>query len=66
MKTSDLLIATLFFGGIAHLMIFMNGYWNENLWLSVILNVVFPLAIYEYLNIGKKKKQDSRLSPMEI
>jgi len=66
MKTSDILIGAVLLGGIAHFMIFMNGYWNEVLWMSVILNVVVPITIYKYLKTGKKKKWATRLPPKEL
>ena len=66
MKTSDLLIGVVFLGGIAHLMIFMNGHWNVILSMSVILNVGVPIAIYKYVKMGKKKKQATRLPPREF
>ena len=53
-------------GGIAHVMIFMNGYWNDALWLSVIFTVGNPIIIYKFLNIGKKKKRSTRLLPKEF
>ena len=62
MKTSDLLIGVVFLGGIAHLMIFQNGYWSDVLWLSVVLNVGIPIVIYKYLKISAQKKQSKRLS----
>ena len=65
MKTSDLIIGVIFLGGIVHLMIFTNGYWNDSLWMSVILNVVVPIAIYKYLKMGKKKWA-TRLPAREI
>ena len=66
MKTLDFLIGAVLLGGIAHLMIFTNGYWNEVLWMSVILNVVVPITIYKYLKMGKKKRPAIRLPPKEL
>jgi len=66
MKTSDLLIGTVLLGGIAHLMILMNGYWDDVLWLSVILTVSVPIVIHKYLKKDKKYKRSSRLPPKEI
>jgi hypothetical protein len=65
MKTSDLLIGAVFLGGIVHLMIFMNGYWNDGMWMSVILNVGVPIAIYKYLKTDKKKRV-TKLSAREL
>jgi len=63
MKTSDLLIGAVLLGGIAHLMIFINGYWSDVLWMSVILNVVIPITIYKYLKMDKKMNRATRLAP---
>ena len=53
-------------GGIAHVMIFMNGYWTDALWLTVILTVGTPIIVYKYLNLGKKKKRSIRLPPRKF
>ncbi len=65
-QESNVLIGAVLLGSIAHLMIFMNGYWSDVLWMSVILNVGIPIAIYKYLKMGKKKRQVIRVSPKEI
>ena len=52
-------------GGIAHVMIFMNGYWSDILWMSIIITVGVPIAIYKYLQPGKKKRP-IRLHPKEV
>jgi len=57
LKTSDFLVAAVLLGCIAHLMIFMNGYWNDMLWMSVIITVGVPVAISKYLKTGTKRKQ---------
>jgi len=66
LKTSNLLTGAVLLGGVAHVMIFMNGYWNDVLWLSVILTVGVPVAIHKYLKIGKKKKRVTRLPPKDL
>ena len=66
LKTSDLLIGAILLGGIAHVMIFINGYWNDILWLSVILTVGIPIATHKYLKTGEKKKRSTRLPPKEL
>jgi hypothetical protein len=65
LKISDLLKGAVLLGGITHVMIFMNGYWNDALWMSVILNVGIPIVIYKYLKMGNKKKR-TRLPPKEL
>jgi len=66
LKISDLLKGVILLGGVAHVMIFMNGYWNDALWMSVILNVGIPIVIYKYLKIGNKKKITIRSPPKEL
>jgi hypothetical protein len=59
-------MGAILLGGIAHLMIFQNGYWNDALWISAILTVGVPIAIYKYLQTGKRKKRSTRLTPKEL
>ena len=66
MKTLDFLIGAVLLGGIAHLMIFTNGYWDDVLWLSVILTMSVPIVIHKYLKTDKKYKRSSRLPPKEL
>jgi len=66
LKISDLLKGAILLGGVAHVMIFMNGYWNDALWMSVILNVGIPIVIYKYLKVGNKKKITIRSPPKEL
>ena len=63
---SNVLIMAVLFGSVVHLLIFMNGYWSDVLWMSIILNVGIPVAIYKYLKMGKKKRRVIRLPPKEI
>jgi hypothetical protein len=66
LQISNILKGVVLLGGIAHVMIFMNGYWNDALWMSVILNVGIPMVIYKYLKMGNKKKRTIRLPPKEF
>ncbi len=65
-ETSNILIGAVLLGGIAHLMIFMNGYWNDVLWMSVVLNVFIPIVIQRYLKNCEQKKQIRRSSKKYI
>ena len=65
-KPSNVVIGALLLGGIAHLMIFQNGYWSDILWMSVILNVGVPIAVYKCLKMGKKRKKSIRLSSRDL
>ena len=66
LNLSNILMGAVLLGGISHVMIFMNGYWNDALWLTVILTVGTPIIVYKYLNLGKKKKRSTRLPPREF
>ena len=59
-------MGAILLGGIVHLMIFQNGYWNDMFWLSAILTVGGPIVIHKYLNMGKRKKRVTRLTTQEI
>ena len=52
----NILIFALLLGGVAHVMIFQDGYWNNMMWLSAILTFAIPLAIYRYTKIKVKTK----------
>ncbi len=65
-QKSNVLIGAVLLGSVAHLMIFMNGYWSDVLGMSIILNVGIPVAIYKYLKMGKKKRRAIRLPPQEL
>lgn len=66
LKTTDIIKGAALLGGIAHVMIYMNGYWNDAMWLSAILSVGVPLVIHKYLKIGKRRKRVVRLPPEDI
>ena len=57
LKKSDFLVGVVLLGCIAHVMIFMNGYWNDMLWMSVIITVGVPVVISKYLKTVTKRKQ---------
>ncbi len=65
-QKSNVLIGAVLLGSVAHLMIFMNGYWSDVLGMSIILNVGIPVVIYKYLKMGKKKRRAIRLPPQEL
>ena len=65
-QKSNVLIGAVLLGSVAHLMIFMNGYWSDVLGMSIILNVGIPVVIYKYLKMGKKKRRVIRLPPQEL
>jgi hypothetical protein len=51
------LIFAMLLGGIAHLMLFQNGYWNDAMWMTSIMSVGIPAILYNNM-----KKQQSRKS----
>lgn len=57
LTTSNILTGIVLLGVIAHVMIFMNGFWNDAFFLSVILVVAIPAVVSKYLKTGKKSKR---------
>ena len=50
---SNILVGISLLGGIAHVMVFMNGYWNDIFWMTSIMIVIPPLVIRQSVK-GKK------------
>ncbi len=61
LKPSNILIFALLIGGVGHVMIIQNGYWNYAMWISVILSVIIPKVVYRYLKIDEQKKKIRQL-----
>jgi len=57
LKPSNVLIFALLIGGVAHVMIIQDGYWNDAMWISIVLSVTIPIALYRYLKISEQKKK---------
>jgi hypothetical protein len=57
LTTSNILTGVVLLGAIAHVMIFMNGFWNNAFFLSAILVVAIPAVISKYLKTGKKSRR---------
>jgi hypothetical protein len=53
-------------GGVAHVMIFQDGYWNNFMWISAALSVIVPVIIYKYLKIYKQKNSKRRKQYADI
>lgn len=66
LKTSNFLVGVMLIGSIAHLMLFMNHYWNDIFWMTAILTVCLPLVIKVHLQKEKQRKKFGRLPPKEI
>jgi hypothetical protein len=53
-------------GGVAHVMIFQDGYWNNFMWISAALSVIVPVIIYKYLKINNQKNSKRRKQYADI
>jgi DMSO/TMAO reductase YedYZ heme-binding membrane subunit len=56
----NILVFAVLLGGIAHVMIFQDGYWNNFMWISAALCVIIPVTIYKYLKINQHKNARRR------
>ena len=57
---SNVFTMVILLGSVAHLMIFMNGYWNDLFWFSAIITLGIPVLIQKYVNSAKKQKQQRK------
>ncbi|MDX1441201.1 MAG: hypothetical protein R3237_01925 [Nitrosopumilaceae archaeon] len=55
---SNVLVAIVLLGSIAHVMILMNGYWADIFWFSTIMVIGIPILIHK--SSRKKKIQRYR------
>jgi len=60
LKPSNVLIFALLIGGVGHVMIIQNGNWNDAMWISIVLSLFIPIAVYRYLKINEQKKKVRR------
>ena len=44
-------------GTVGHVMLYMNGYWNNLMWFSAIIAVGIPFLIQKYLKTPKMQKR---------
>ena len=51
----NILIFAVLLGGVAHVMLFQDGYWNNFMWISAALTVIIPVMVYKYLKINQRK-----------
>ena len=65
-QTSNVLKGAVLIGCIAHIMIFMNGYWSDLFWMTAILCVGIPIAIHKFSNTGKRTRRKTRMPPKEL
>jgi hypothetical protein len=66
LESSNLVKVAVLLAGVAHVMIFMNGYWNDLLWLTAILSMGIPIVIHKFANTGKRKSSRVRLPPKDL
>ena len=65
LTTPDILKGIILLGGIAHVMIYFNGLWDDVFVMTALLSVGIPIAIYKFLPKGKKK-QSRQSSPENL
>ena len=67
LTASDALIGISLLGGVAHMMLYMNGLWNNEFWITAIGVVLIPLLIKKQLRGRKlsslKKTRYSKSTP---
>ena len=56
LQAKNILIFAVLLGGVAHLMIFQDGYWNNFMWISAAICVIVPIVLYKYLKINQKNQ----------
>ena len=61
---SNILTGIVLLGAIAHVMIYMNGYWNSIFWMTGIMVIAIPIAIKKLMGTGRRTRK-SRI-PKEI
>lgn len=57
LKTSNIMIFVALIAGAAHIMLFQNHIWSNFMWLSAMISVGIPLAIYRFMKLGEKRKE---------
>ncbi len=55
-NTPDILKGIVLLAGVAHVMLYFDGYWHDVFWLTAILSVGIPLIIYKKTPKPKKRK----------
>ena len=64
---SNALIGISLIGGAAHVMLYMNGFWNNEFWITAIGVVLIPLLIKKKLSGRKisslKKTKTLKINP---
>ena len=53
----NILIFAMLLGGVAHLMIFQNGYWSEAMWMTSIMSVAIPAILYREMKNPKRRRR---------
>jgi len=53
----NIIIFAILLGGVAHVMLFQDGYWQDFMWISASLTVIIPALAYRYMKISKQKRK---------
>lgn len=56
LKPTNILVFAVLLAGAAHVMLFQNGVWSDLMWLTAIVSVGIPLALYKNMKAHEKRK----------
>ena len=65
-SSKNISIFTLLLGGIAHIMLFQDGYWNNYMWITAAMCIIMPLFLYKIFNNSKRIKEKRRKAVADI
>ena len=65
-KPSNIMAFVALLSAAAHLMIFQDGMWQDMMWLTAMMSIGIPLAMYRYMKIKETKKARRREKYAEI
>jgi DMSO/TMAO reductase YedYZ heme-binding membrane subunit len=53
----NVLVFAVLLGGVAHIILFQDGYWHPFMWFSAALTVVIPVITHEYMKVRTLKNK---------
>jgi len=56
----NIIIFAILLGGVAHVMLFQDGYWHDFMWISASLTIIVPVLAYRYMKISKQKRKQRK------
>jgi len=65
-KPSNIMAFVVLLSAAAHVMIFQDGMWQDVMWLTAMMSIGIPLAMYRYFKIKETKKARRREKYAEI